>query len=64
MAEAMKLVPMGFTTVRVRAKTAWGCADPPFLQHQATDMALQREDMVKITTGAAELDKLLGGSLQ
>ena len=44
MAEAMKLVPMGFTT--------------------ATDMALQREDMVKITTGSTELDKLLEGGIE
>lgn len=44
MVEAIKLVPMGFTT--------------------ATDMALQREDMVKITTGSAELDKLLQGGIE
>ena len=72
MAEAMKLVPMGFTTVRGTCR--WNTvhiivADvvpPPHVPrtlYQATDMALQREDMVKITTGAAELDKLLGGAL-
>lgn len=43
-AEAMKLVPMGFTT--------------------ATEYHLKRADIVQITTGSKELDKLLGGGIE
>lgn len=41
LAEAIKLVPMGFTT--------------------ATEFHQRRSDLVMITTGSKELDKLLGG---
>ena len=39
--EAIKLVPMGFTT--------------------ATEFHQRRSDIVQVTTGSKELDKLLGG---
>nr|CAG4637896.1 EOG090X0906 [Chydorus sphaericus] len=44
MAEAQKLVPMGFTT--------------------ATEFHQKRADMVQISTGSKELDKLLGGGIE
>jgi len=43
LAEAAKLVPIGFTT--------------------ATEVYEQRQDILKLTTGAKELDKLLAGKL-
>lgn len=43
-AEAMKMVPMGFTT--------------------ATEYHQKRADIVQITTGSKELDKLLGGGIE
>ncbi|KAF9895812.1 recombinase rad51, partial [Lobosporangium transversale] len=43
-AEASRLVPMGFTT--------------------ATDFHERRKQMLMITTGSAELDKLLGGGIE
>lgn len=44
LAEASKLVPMGFTT--------------------ATEYHKQRADIIHLTTGAKELDKLLGGGIE
>jgi DNA repair protein RAD51 len=44
LAEATKLVPMGFTT--------------------ATEFHQRRSELVKITTGSKELDKLLGGGIE
>ena len=44
LAEASKLVPMGFTT--------------------ATEMHARRADMLKLTTGSQELDKLLEGGFE
>lgn len=43
-AEAAKLVPLGFTT--------------------ATEIHQKRSDIVLITTGSTELDKLLGGGIE
>lgn len=43
-AEASKLVPMGFTT--------------------ATEFHQKRADMITITTGSKELDRLLGGGIE
>ncbi|EXJ59041.1 DNA repair protein rhp51 [Cladophialophora yegresii CBS 114405] len=42
--EAMKLVPMGFTT--------------------ATEMHARRSDLISITTGSKNLDRLLGGGIE
>nr|CAG4634899.1 EOG090X0906 [Alona affinis] len=44
MAEAQKLIPMGFTT--------------------ATEFHQKRAELVQITTGSKELDKLLGGGIE
>ncbi|KAK5055403.1 RecA recombinase Rhp51 [Exophiala bonariae] len=44
LAEAMKLVPMGFTT--------------------ATEMHARRSDLISITTGSKNLDRLLGGGIE
>ena len=44
MAEAAKLVPMGFTS--------------------AAELQKQREDIVMLSTGSGELDKLLGGGIE
>lgn len=44
LAEASKLVPMGFTT--------------------ATDYHMRRSEIIQLTTGSSELDKLLGGGIE
>ncbi|KAF2345758.1 DNA recombination and repair protein Rad51-like C-terminal, partial [Trinorchestia longiramus] len=44
MAEAAKLVPMGFTT--------------------ATEFHQKRSEIIQLTTGSKELDKLLGGGIE
>ncbi|XP_035230518.1 DNA repair protein RAD51 homolog 1-like isoform X2 [Stegodyphus dumicola] len=44
MAEAVKLIPMGFTT--------------------ATEYYMRRSELIQITTGSKELDKLLGGGIE
>ena len=49
---AMKLVPMGFTSVPF-----------PISPHQqATEYNKVREDLIHISTGCKELDAILGGS--
>ena len=42
--EALKLVPMGFTT--------------------ATEFNQRRQELITISTGSKELDKLLGGGIE
>ena len=51
---AMKLVPMGFTSVRV-----W-----EFLLMQATEYNEARKDLIHISTGCKELDAILGGGME
>lgn len=49
---AMKLVPMGFTSV----------PSPISPHQQATEYNKVREDLIHISTGCKELDAILGGS--
>lgn len=50
-AAASKLIPMGFTTVSV-VNRFW---------LKATEYSKLREDIVHISTGCKELDRILGG---
>ena len=49
---AMKLVPMGFTSVIAAIVT----------QLKATEYNKLREDLIHISTGSKELDAILGGT--
>ncbi len=49
---AMKLVPMGFTSVSDNEET----------QLKATEYNKLREDLIHISTGCKELDAILGGT--
>lgn len=52
LAQATKMVPMGFTSVYPETKI------------KATEVSKQREDILHITTGSKELDKLLMGGIE
>ena len=51
-AAASKLIPMGFTTVSLEY----------WLWLKATEYSKLREDIVHISTGCKELDRILGGN--
>jgi hypothetical protein len=70
-AEAVKIVDMGFTTVRLGVECVT-LIDSLRLRHcawtplpclaQATDYHRVRQNLLMLTTGSKELDKLLGGA--